>query len=384
MLTLQLAVSLLALLAHAAPAPAPAPAKPCVPGPEQKCIPDGPGKAAGTIPKVSAPPSLEGIGKGAGGVGVAQPNPEPAPQPAPAPVPAPQPAPGGSGSLRPVPGGSGTGSGGGSGGGGSTGFGKGGNGKNLPGPELQPMQNWDWEVYAKYSAISKCEGDQVKPWTCTLCQDLNKRGKHRVLMHGGDGWLPKHYVVVNEDHKHAILAMEGTVPLGNLFNGQGAARELDQQHDPGAPPDVRVRGGFYNVANGIDDRTKDFLTTGVNDGSIQHIILVGHSQGAAAAEILGPRLTSRYNGKATVTWADYVEKTIEANRFRYVIHSSDSVPHELKQLELPSTVAGGGGGKVDAIHPRGETWITPAGEYVDCPGRENPQCSQGQTKLTTE
>lgn len=154
MLTLPIAISLLALLAQAAPTPAPAD---CVPGPERICPPTGPGKAVGTVPKPSSPPKGGmGIDIGDGSIPIAQPipspDPGPAPAPAPDPAPAPQPAPGGAGSVQPAPGGSGGGSGGGTGGGGVDVNAPLNSGLKLAGPELSLMQNWDWEVYAKYVA----------------------------------------------------------------------------------------------------------------------------------------------------------------------------------------------------------------------------------------
>lgn len=197
--------------------------------------------------------------------------------------------------------------------------------------------------------------------------------------------------MVNEDQKHAILAIEGTIMPGNVYNLQNAVAIPDSDHDPGMLAGVKVQQGFYNVANGIEGSTRKVLTDGVDDGSIQHIIIAGHSQGASAAEILGPRLTKRFAGKASVTvrgfnplrvgsteWADYVEATMDPNRFRYAIHSDDWWPHYPGSIRYPPEAAKP---EVSLVHPRGEIWVTPGGEYVDCPGRENNQCAMGRKNL---
>lgn len=146
---------------------------------------------------------------------------------------------------------------------------------------------------------------------------------------------------------------------------------------PGRPEDVRVHSGFLNGFESMIARLAQAVRGGLADNG-NKVLVVGHSKGAAVAQLVAVSLQQTLAG-ATVTgrffasprvgnpaWANYADSVL-GSRAWHITNNNDivaDVPTQTNPLNEDKF-----------RHMSGEVWITPDGRYVLCEGQENPKCA---------
>lgn len=116
------------------------------------------------------------------------------------------------------------------------------------------------------------------------------------------------------------------------------------------------------------------ISGGANGGNV---LVVGHSKGAAVANLVAVCLQQRVDG-ATVTgrffasprignaaWANYADRVLGTRAWH--IQNKDDVVAGIPLEKV---------GDTSYRHMSGEVWINPDGRYVLCEGQENPKCAR--------
>jgi predicted lipase len=186
--------------------------------------------------------------------------------------------------------------------------------------------------------------------------------------------LTADYVAKNSTHVVVGIRGTNTASLASWANNLGFAFTTPSStYFPGSPG--KVHAGFYETFGDMRADVLNAVRTAVNGGTKQ-VLVVGHSLGAAVANIMSVYLQKQVTG-ATVTarlfapprvgnpdWANYVDATLGA-RSQWMAIYDDLVPH------LPTLV-------MNFRHSGNEAWMLNTNAptvWRTCTGQENKYCS---------
>ncbi|KIJ21087.1 hypothetical protein PAXINDRAFT_165880 [Paxillus involutus ATCC 200175] len=250
----------------------------------------------------------------------------------------------------------------------------------LTAPEIE-----SYTPYTNYASTTYCTPAETFAWNCGRPCDANP--SFRPVASGGDGadvqfW----YVGYDAALDTVIAAHQGTdaakiIPL--LTDYDTFLVELDPDLYPINDTSIRVHKGFRDAQA---ETAKDILSAvgqAMSKYDTKSVTLVGHSLGAAIALLdsvyLPPWLPSGTRFK-TVTYglprvgdhefADYVDANVN---LIHIGNKRDPIP------TLPPKV-------LHFAQPSGEVRIQDSGDWLACPGQDNPskECIVGDVPSTLD
>jgi len=229
-----------------------------------------------------------------------------------------------------------------------------------------------FKPYTLYAAAAYCPPDQTLSWTCGACSG---NPTFEPFASGGDGsdtqfW----YVGWDPTLSSVVVAHQGTDPtsfLAILTDIDFFLVGLDPTLFPGVPSSVQVHQGFALEQAKTAPDILAAVQTLLEQHSSSSVVLVGHSLGAALALLdtvylplylpSGTRVRTIGYGMPRVgnqAFADYVD-TMDSDGLTHINNREDPVP------VIPPQSAG-------FVHPSGEVHIQDSGEWLACPGQDNP------------
>lgn len=231
-------------------------------------------------------------------------------------------------------------------------------------PQDLPLKVDDLQMAAAFAQQTYC-----------LDQDIGtKLGDGEIVWSWGDGWLNQRATIINSKSLGLVLSIQGT----SLTDTKGWIEDFSfLKHYP----DERIRSrlisgslvetGFQEAYMGIADAVIGGIKETTRKYNKNKITVVGHSLGAAMAEIASVHIKTVFGDvfdRAIVfglprvgntQWADSVDKLIKG-KFFYVLNGNDITSH------VPPRDFG-------YQHPSGQIWINPASSahWKFYPGQEN-------------
>jgi len=185
----------------------------------------------------------------------------------------------------------------------------------------------------------------------------------------------KDYVATNGSHIIVSIRGTNTASLASWANDIGFAFTApSSSYYPGSPG--KVHSGFYGAFQDLRADVLAAVNRGVAGGYTQ-VLVVGHSLGAAIANLASVYLQKQLGSSATVyarmfapprvgnpDWADYTDATLGA-RSQWMAVADDLVPH------LPTLA-------LNFRHSSNEVWMPSTSApavWRTCTGQENEKCS---------
>ncbi|KAL7408799.1 Alpha/Beta hydrolase protein [Mrakia frigida] len=230
-------------------------------------------------------------------------------------------------------------------------------------------------TFAELARVAYCSAASVTAGTASSSIVAIAAGGHDQLI---PGW----FVAYSASLKAIIVAHQGTNSeslLSILEDAHFIPTPLPEAMFPGAgAAGVKVHSGFQNTQGFTAAKVLAAVKSGVAKYGTSKVITVGHSLGAAIAELDAiylklqiPSLTvsARLFGLPRTgndAFAPYALKVVPDST--HTTNQNDVVPR------LPGRALG-----FQQIN--GEQWITPDNVYQSCPGVENTLCAVGQSVL---
>ncbi|WFD26520.1 hypothetical protein MNAN1_001503 [Malassezia nana] len=211
----------------------------------------------------------------------------------------------------------------------------------------------------------------------TYCLDQHigtKVGDGEIVWTTGDGWINQRATIINSKSLGLVLSFQGTSPT----DAKGWIEDFSFLF---SYPDERIRGkiesgslvetGFQVAYMGLADAVIGGIKETTRKYNKSNITVVGHSLGAAIAEIAAVHIATVWDDMldraivfglprvGNVHWANSVDKLMKG-RFYYVFNGNDITGR------VPPRVFG-------YQHPSGQIWINPASSshWKFYPGQEN-------------
>ncbi|EIW78158.1 alpha beta-hydrolase [Coniophora puteana RWD-64-598 SS2] len=144
-----------------------------------------------------------------------------------------------------------------------------------------------WNPYTQFARATYCAPSQVEGWNCGEPCDAVP-GFQLTLAEGDGGGVQYYYVGYWPANNAVVVAHQGTDPFkfqADLTDANILKTNLDPVLFPGVPSDVLVHEGFAHE----HAKTAQIILAEVQNLILKHsateVILVGHSLGAALAEL---------------------------------------------------------------------------------------------------
>jgi len=230
-----------------------------------------------------------------------------------------------------------------------------------------------FQPYTLYAAAAYCPPSQTLSWTCGA--DCSGNPTFEPFASGGDGsdtqfW----YVGWDPTLSSVVVAHQGTDPtsfLAILTDVDFILDGLDPTLFPGVPSSVQVHQGFALEQAKTAPEILAAVQTLLEQHSSSSVVLIGHSLGAALALLdtvylplhlpSGTRVRTIGYGMPRVgnqAFANYVD-AMDSDGLTHINNREDPVP------VIPPQFVG-------FVHPSGEVHIQDSGEWLACPGQDNP------------
>ncbi|EIM80306.1 alpha/beta-hydrolase [Stereum hirsutum FP-91666 SS1] len=246
---------------------------------------------------------------------------------------------------------------------------------------------------AQFSRIAYCSSAAVEAWNCGApCQALGMNGVTPLVVGGDGGQTPRFFVSHDNKTQSIVVAHQGT-DSSNVLSIINDAEFLDVGINttlfPNAGSNVSVHDGFGKAQARTAQTILSTVQSGLSTYNVSKVLITGHSLGAAIATMdavmLRMQLPTSVEMNTVVfgaprggneAWADLVDATLGGN-FTYITHKDDPVPLVPPQF-------------LGYVHPSGEVHIVAtddasgnATQTISCPGRENENCSDGNSLLAS-
>ncbi|KAI0326033.1 lipase [Cubamyces sp. BRFM 1775] len=252
-------------------------------------------------------------------------------------------------------------------------------------PNLSPLSLQEisgYKGYTYYASAAYCLPATTLSWTCGQNCDANPL--FIPVASGGDGvstqyWFVGYDPVLNE----VIVSHQGTAIdkiMPDLTDIDLVPTPLDEGLFPGVKPPILVHNGFSTTHSRSAPDVLSAVSSAIARFRTSTVTTTGHSLGAAIALLDAvylplhiPRITVQYVGYGLPrvgnwAFADYVDA--QPILVTHINNKEDPVP------VLPPIVLG-------FHHPSGEVHIQDSGEWMTCPGQDNPgkQCAAGAVSI---
>ncbi|KAG1885083.1 Alpha/Beta hydrolase protein [Suillus subluteus] len=225
--------------------------------------------------------------------------------------------------------------------------------------------------YAHFASAAYCSPILIKAWMCGLaCTAVP--GFKVSLTGGNDGGIQYYYVGYWPTENSVVVAHEGTDPtkfLADLTDAYGLPERLDSTLFPGVGSDVKLHSGFADEHKRTASIILNEVKSLISQYNATSVTLVGHSLGAALAEIecvfMALNLPSSIAIKGVTfgtprvgnpAWAAFFDSLVPD--FQRINHKKDIVP------VVPARYLG-------FSHVHGEVHILSDGDAVQCPGDDD-------------
>ncbi|KAI0364330.1 lipase [Pilatotrama ljubarskyi] len=249
---------------------------------------------------------------------------------------------------------------------------------------LPPDQVSAFKPYSHYASTAFCQPASTLSWTCGANCDSNP--SFIPVASGGDGVITQYwYVGYDPILSEVIVAHQGTdvdkiVP--DLTDVDIVLLPLDEHLFPEVEPPILVHQGFAATHSRSAPHVLEAVKTAMARFGTTAITVVGHSLGAAIA-LLDTVYLPLHLTDATVRYVGYGLPRVGNSAFaNYVDSLPISVTHITNREDpipvLPPMALG-------FHHPSGEVHIQQSGDWVACPGQDNPSkdCSVGEVSVFT-
>ncbi|TFL02299.1 alpha/beta-hydrolase [Pterulicium gracile] len=245
---------------------------------------------------------------------------------------------------------------------------------------------------ALLSRVAYCSAAAVKSMTCDgPCEALG--GQVEVVhAEGDDQLIPGYYIAIDRSINSVVVAHQGTERkniVSLLNNADFFLEPLPPARFPNVPAGAEVHDGFLDTFERTADDVLSFVGQALESSGFTDVLVTGHSLGGAIGMLDSLMIREAFpDVKITGTFfgvprtgneefASLIESTFGGS-FTTVSNQNDPVP------SLPPQLFG-------YVHANGEVHITKDegeldgsdGGIVRCEGRENENCSAGNSILDT-
>ncbi|KAI8993878.1 alpha/beta-hydrolase [Trametes punicea] len=250
---------------------------------------------------------------------------------------------------------------------------------STPTPVSQDQITTDLLRPALFSRAVYCPTQNVSTWSCGPSCDALPNVK--VLASGGDeAAIP---FSSDPDSQTIVVAHQGTDPhkvLSVANDVEFTQVDANATLFPQASKDVQLHSGFQDTQGRTADIVLSTVKSGLSSTGFKHVLVTGHSLGAAVASLDAAMLRMALPDDVTIdsvvfglprvgnqAWADLLDSLIP--NFIHVTNQKDPVP-----TVPPHTL--------NFEHPQGEIHITAVNNstgnatMVACPGQENQRFAE--------
>ncbi|KXN83750.1 Lipase [Leucoagaricus sp. SymC.cos] len=239
--------------------------------------------------------------------------------------------------------------------------------------ELSQAQMEGFAPFTHFARVAYCQPSAVKSWSCGA--ECKANSDFILVEVGGDGLTAQGY---SPSQQSVIVAHQESNPVHIepwITYAGFLPKSLDPSLFPGIPDNILVHSGFANDYTKSAAKVLDVVIRTVSDYKATKVTTVGHSLGGALALLDGVYLPLHMSGGSfrTITngmprvgnqaLADYVDTDVSMT---HINNRKETIPL------LPPRFLG-------FEHSSGEIHITEDGDWVSCPGHDNPdaQCTAG-------
>ncbi|KAN0132757.1 alpha/beta-hydrolase [Lactarius tabidus] len=227
--------------------------------------------------------------------------------------------------------------------------------------------------FTYFASAAYCDASTTLKWTCgSNCQ---ANPDFVPVASGGDGRKIQYwYVGYSPSQETVVVGFQGTNPaqlLARLTDENLAMVPLLPEFFPQMPITALIHAGFgiehIRAASVIfSNVTQTLATYGAST-----VTVTGHSLGAALALLEGVQLRIQLDASVDVRVIGYGMPRVGNKNFAKWVdsHLGGKVTHINNQRDpipiLPSEFLG-------YVHPSGEVHIQDSGDWLSCPGQDNP------------
>ncbi|KAH7087903.1 Alpha/Beta hydrolase protein [Auriculariales sp. MPI-PUGE-AT-0066] len=227
--------------------------------------------------------------------------------------------------------------------------------------------------YTRFAGAAYCAPASTKAWTCGA--NCNALSGFVPTASGGDGasiqyWYVGYYPTLNT----VIVGYQGTeaskvVPV--LVDADYSLDPLNSTFFPGVSSSVQTHGGFGDAF----DRSAAAVFTAVSSTLTAHsgatVTVVGHSLGAAIAQVAAVSLKMRLPSGTAVKYVGYSAPRVGNPAWANLVDSSVPDTHHINNKKdivpiIPGRFLG-------FAHPSGEIHITSANQWLACTGQDSTE-----------
>ncbi|KXN86807.1 Lipase [Leucoagaricus sp. SymC.cos] len=240
--------------------------------------------------------------------------------------------------------------------------------------------------FTRFASVAYCQPSTVKSWSCGVYNFMRISfflNFSHYLTRAAQGYSPSQQsVIVAHQGSNLGLGTCRSVSTSTRLSSESwitdvefLPKSLDPSLFPGIPDNILVHSGFANDYTKSAAKVLDVVKRTASDYKATKMTTVGHSLGGALALLDGVYLPLHISGVSfrTITYgmprvgnqafADYVDTDVSLT---HINNRKETIPL------LPPRFLG-------FEHSSGEIHITEDGDWVSCPGHDNPdaQCTAG-------
>ncbi|KAJ3414304.1 hypothetical protein HDV05_006753 [Chytridiales sp. JEL 0842] len=220
-------------------------------------------------------------------------------------------------------------------------------------------------TFAGYAAVAYCSADAIRRWDCVKCKDERLGGTTGAQFFEAGITGMQGFVATNDNLKTIIVSFRGSQNILNWINNLNFLKT--DLNLPGAPGDVDIHSGFWNVWRSVSRQVQAQLNSALAANPSYTVTFTGHSLGGAVATVAAldvaspgglvpPNRVLIYTHGAPRVGNDPFYLYLKSFGFQNVyrgVNYNDIVPH------LPPTL-------INFNHILNEQWINFKGSIVVC------------------